>query len=186
MKRAFFVIIIGAVMASCNNNRSAASQQSEDVSPTGMVEEIINTGPLKDIISTYLQIKNYLASDNPSGAAEAGNGLATVFKNFDKSGLTADQKQSFADVEADAIENSEHIGESAGDIAHQREHFELLSNDVYELVKTFGGGQDLYRDFCPMYKNGKGAYWLSETKEIHNPYYGKDMPTCGVIKEELK
>jgi len=173
-------------MASCNSNRSAAGQQSTDDSPTSAAAEIINTGPLKDIIGTYLQIKNYLASDNPSGAAEAGKGLAAVFKNFDKSGLTPEQKKSLADVEADAIENSEHIGESARDIAHQREHFELLSSDVYELVKRFGGGQDLYRDFCPMYKNGKGAYWLSETKEIHNPYYGKDMPTCGVIKEELK
>jgi hypothetical protein len=32
-----------------------------------------------------------------------------------------------------------------------------------------------------MYKKGKGAFWLSETKEIKNPYLGKTMPTCGTI-----
>lgn len=44
----------------------------------------------------------------------------------------------------------------------------------------------MYKDFCPMYNNGKGAFWLSETKEIKNPYLGKAMPTCGTIQEELK
>jgi hypothetical protein len=37
-----------------------------------------------------------------------------------------------------------------------------------------------------MYNNNKGAIWLSETKEIKNPYLGKDMDTCGSAKEELK
>jgi len=30
------------------------------------------------------------------------------------------------------------------------------------------------------------ATWLSETKEIKNPYLGKKMPTCGEVKEEMK
>jgi hypothetical protein len=186
MKSLIFVFIIGALTTSCNNSRPASNQQTSDDNQTGSVAEAINTGPLKEIIGSYIQLKNDLASDNTANAAEVGKVLAAVFRNFDKSDLTPDQKKTYEDVEADEIENSEHISESGGDIAHQREHFELLSNDVYELVKTFGSGQDLYRDFCPMYKNGKGAYWLSETKEIQNPYYGEEMPTCGVIKEELK
>jgi hypothetical protein len=35
-----------------------------------------------------------------------------------------------------------------------------------------------------MYDNGK-ATWLSEIKEIKNPYLGKKMDTCGAIKETL-
>ena len=57
---------------------------------------------------------------------------------------------------------------------------------MYDMVKAFGGGQLLYQDFCPMYNNQKGAAWLSETKEIKNPYLGKKMPTCGSVKEEIK
>jgi hypothetical protein len=37
-----------------------------------------------------------------------------------------------------------------------------------------------------MYNNNKGATWLSETKEIKNPYMGKKQPTCGSLKEEIK
>ncbi|MBA4167053.1 MAG: DUF3347 domain-containing protein, partial [Chitinophagaceae bacterium] len=83
-------------------------------------------------------------------------------------------------------ENAEHISENAGKLGHQREHFEMLSKDVYDLVKAFGAGQTLYQDFCPMYNDEKGASWLSETKEIQNPYMGQKMTTCGSVKEELK
>jgi hypothetical protein len=69
---------------------------------------------------------------------------------------------------------------------HQREHFDLLSRDMIDLVNATGSSQTLYKDFCPMYNNKKGAFWLSETKEIKNPYYGKEMLECGEVKEEIK
>jgi hypothetical protein len=31
----------------------------------------------------------------------------------------------------------------------------------------------------------KGAYWISESETIQNPYMGAKMPTCGEIKEDL-
>jgi hypothetical protein len=141
---------------------------------------------IKEILSAYLQMKNALTEDNSTGAAAAGKLMETAFKNFDKSVLTPAQKKTYEDVEADAREHAEHIGKNGGNIAHQREHFELLSKDIYDLVKTFGGGQILYKDFDPMYNKGKGAFWLSETKEIKNPYMGKAMLTSGSIKEEIK
>ena len=100
--------------------------------------------------------------------------------------LSASRKKIFIEIADDATEHSEHIGNNAGKLEHQREHFEMLSKDMYDLVKAFGGGQSLYKDFCPMYNNNKGAFWLSETKEIKNPYLGKAMPTCGTMKEEIK
>jgi hypothetical protein len=62
----------------------------------------------------------------------------------------------------------------------------MLSKDMYDLVKKFTAGQPIYVDDCPMYNDNKGAIWLSETKEIKNPYFGKDMNICGSVKEELK
>src|SRR5450759_1023520 len=141
---------------------------------------------IKEIVSTYLQMKNAFTEDNSTGAATAGKKLEAAFKKFDKSALTAAQKKTYEDVETDAVEHAEHIGANGGKIEHQREHFELLSKDMYDLVKAFGGGQVLYKDFDPMYNNWKGAFWLSETKEIKNPYMGKAMLTSGSIKEEIK
>lgn len=149
-------------------------------------EETKATIAVKEIVSNYLQLKNALTNDNTDDAAKAGIALEAAFKSFDKTALTAEQKKTYEDIESDAREHAEHIGANAGKIAHQREHFDLLSKDMYDLVKALGAGQTLYKDFCPMYNDNKGAFWLSETKEIKNPYFGKSMQTCGSVKEELK
>jgi hypothetical protein len=197
-------IIIGIAIAVSslsvgNGNYNASAKSRNSIKKSQIKYEInipsetisslvaaINTVSIKEIVSSYLQIKNALAEDNSAGAATAGKKLVAAFKNFNKSGLTTDQKKTFDEVESDANENAEHIGANSGKIAHQREHFELLSKDIYDLVKTFGAGQVLYKDFDSMFNNGKGAFWLSETKEIKNPYMGKAMLTSGSIKEEIK
>ena len=142
---------------------------------------------IKEIVTAYLQLKNAFTKDNSNDAATGGTSLETAFKTFDKTALSADQKKAFEDVEDDAREHAEHIGKNGGNIAHQREHFVMLSKDMADLIKTFGsGGQTLYKDFCPMANDGKGAIWISEVKEIKNPYLGSKMPTCGTMKEEIK
>jgi hypothetical protein len=141
---------------------------------------------IKKIVDAYLQLKNALVNDNSKDAASAGVSLGSELKNLDKSSMTPEEKKVFEDVAEDASMHSEHIGENAGNIKHQREHFDMLSKDIYDLVKAFGSSQLLYKDFCPMYNDKKGAFWLSETKDIKNPYYGKAMLTCGSVKEEIK
>jgi len=190
------LITMAATIAACNGNKSTNIQgsnnntdariQAENVTPsnlTAVVEKYKVS--VREVVSPYLQLKNALAKDNSSEAATIGDVLLEAFKNFDKTGLTPDQKKTFEDVEEDAREHAEHIGENKGNIEHQREHFELLSIDIYDLVKSFDAGQVLYKEFCPMYNNNKGAFWLNETKEIQNPYFGSEMPKCGSVLEEL-
>lgn len=142
---------------------------------------------MKGIVEHYLQLKNALANDKPKDAATAGKKIVDAMGTVDKSLLTVDQKKLYEDVEDDAKEQAEHIATNAGKIEHQREHFDMLSKDVYDLAKAFGSGQQVsYKIFCPMYNEKKGAFWLSETKEIRNPYYGKKMLTCGSVQEEIK
>ena len=198
MKKIIFGVIIAAtILAACKSNKSTESQnkstkteaikQTDNATiTTSSVADAKNAVSIKEIVNTYLQLKNALTKDNATDAATAGKTLETAFKNFNKTALTATQKKTFEDVEDDAREHAEHIGENGGNIAHQREHFEILSKDIYDLLKAFGSEQVLYKVFCPMYNDGKGAFWLSETKEINNPYLGKAMPTCGTVMEELK
>ncbi|MGH2646926.1 MAG: DUF3347 domain-containing protein, partial [Ginsengibacter sp.] len=101
--------------------------------------------------------------------------------------FTTEQKKIYNDLVPDIKENAEHIGANANKIAHQREHFVMLSRDISDLIKTFGsGGQVLYKDFCPMADDNKGAIWISEVKEIKNPFFGNKMPTCGSIKDTIR
>lgn len=138
-----------------------------------------------DIIANYLKIKNALTKDDATGAAKAGEALYKTFNSTNTGSLTAGQKKEYADIADDAKEHAEHIGDNAGKIDHQREHFAILSKDINDLVKLLGSDQKLYQDHCPMYNEGKGAIWISETKEIKNPFYGAQMLTCGSLKKTL-
>ncbi|GAA0564131.1 DUF3347 domain-containing protein [Chitinophaga japonensis] len=141
---------------------------------------------LKPVIDHYLHIKNGLAGDNSAEAASGGEEMAEAMGKVDKSAMTPEQQKLYTENEDDLKEHAEHIGKNKGNIEHQREHFVEMSEDVYALVKAFGGGQALYHDHCPMANNNKGAFWLSETKEIKNPYLGSKMPTCGTAKEVIQ
>jgi hypothetical protein len=139
---------------------------------------------INEIVSNYLTLKNALIKDDTKGAANAGKALFATFNKVNSNSIDAKLKKEYIDIADDAKEHAEHIGDNSGKIDHQREHFAMLSKDVNDLIKTFGTSQKLYQDFCPMYNDGKGAIWISETKDIKNPYYGKKMLTCGSMKKE--
>jgi hypothetical protein len=143
-----------------------------------------NMIPADGILAGYINLKNSLAADNGSDAAKSGKEILDALSKFDNSSLTPEQKKTFLGLMGDIKENSEHIKENADKIDHQREHFEMLSKDMYDLIKSVSTDKTLYLDSCPMYDNGK-ATWLSEIKEIKNPYLGKKMDTCGAVKETL-
>jgi hypothetical protein len=187
--------IVVIALAACNSkeNKSAKVQNSNTdtmVRPiadtTNSVNNQNNSTSVKAIVDPYLQLKNALAQDNSREAAAKGKALEASFHKFNTAAFSESQKKIFTDIAETAIEDAEHIGKNGGNIDHQREHFEMLSQDIYDLVKAFGSGEVLFRFFCPMYNQGKGASWISETKEIRNPYMGKSMPTCGTLKEEIK
>ena len=141
---------------------------------------------IKEIVDHYLHIKNALANDNSSEAASGANAMEVAISKLDKSLLTTEQKTAYDKDEEEMKEHAEHIANNSGDIKHQRSHFVLMSEVVYELVKNFGAGRPLYHDHCPMARDNQGAMWVSEMKEIKNPYFGAEMLKCGTVEEVLK
>ena len=66
-------------------------------------------------------------------------------------------------------------------IKTQREHFMLVSTAITIAVEAFGIHKKIYKQFCPMANNDKGAYWLSVDETIKNPYFGEMMLKCGTV-----
>lgn len=193
MKTIFMALAATLSLAACNNDTKSTSEESTATgdsthAPTNPAnsQAATNKPATNEVVTAYLQIKNGLANDNGNEAATGGTAFVSALEKVDKSTMSAEQKKSFEDISDDAKEMAEHIGKNADKIDHQREHFDMLSKDVYDMVKSLGTSQTLYQDFCPMYNNNKGATWLSETKDIKNPYMGKKQPTCGSVKEEIK
>jgi hypothetical protein len=142
---------------------------------------------MDEVVSHYLHVKNALANDNGSEAASGAKAMAASLDKIDHSALAGDQMKLYMDLAESLKEHAEHITANASKIDHQREHFIMMSKDVYDLVKGFGASKALYVDHCPMADNNKGANWLSDTKEItSNPYMGQKMPKCGTVEKVVK
>ena len=70
--------------------------------------------------------------------------------------------------------------EAAKDLKTFRTAFSSLSNEMGELVKTFGFGHagPIYELFCSMAFENRGAIWFQSNDQIANPYEGSRMPDC--------
>ena len=53
-------------------------------------------------------------------------------------------------------------------------------------VKLFGVNEKVYEQFCPMADNDNGAYWLSLSEVIENPYFGSKMMKCGSVESVIE
>jgi len=133
------------------------------------------------ILTDYFKLKDALVADDNAKAKELGASLATTLGKLNISEYTDTQQSDLKDIVEDAVEHAEHISES--DIAHQREHFKVLSKDVTDMVAITGTENTLYQQFCPMYDGGSA--WLSTSKDVKNPYYGSKMLTCGKVQKEI-
>lgn len=203
MKNILMATVIAAVILTACNTETKTNETKQMAEHSNMTDSGMNhkqgehmdaanhMGMMKNatmnpVMEAYFQVKNALANDDSKAAAIAGKAVVSAINKVDATGFSAEQKKMYDEVKSEIIEHGEHIGTNGDKIAHQREHFETLSKDLYDMVKVSGTSQPIYYTHCPMYNNNKGANWLSEVKEISNPYLGKEMPDCGTIKEELK
>ena len=141
---------------------------------------------LTELYSHYTHLTFALSGDDDKEAVSAAKGILASFPEIDKNALSAEQKKEFSELESSIREHSEHIADNAVKIDHQREHLDLMSEDFYDLLKDFGTPKPVYKVFCPMYNDNKGAFWLSDSREVKNPYLGKEMLSCGEVQEEIK
>lgn len=190
-KPMYFVAILAVLFSACKNdvkkeeaNEAIVTEMNDKTEETSNdTSDAQDNSATSEIIDGYLALKNALVDTDSKKAADAGTTLLAAFSSFDMASLsTADHKE-YMEIAENAIEQTEHIVESPMD--HQREHFEILSNDISDLIALLGTDKTLYQDFCPMYNKNKGGMWISETKNIRNPYFGDKMMTCGKMQKQI-
>ena len=199
MKQLVTTIVLTALLIGCNNNTNSNSNSTstKDTAASPQAKNISRLIPIlahldnnvsahvKNIFDHYFHVKTALVNSNPDEAKKGANAILRVLKDFDRSLLPADQKAVYDKPVRNVSAAATGII-ATNEIETQREHFATLSNNAYELAKSFGGGKTLYHNHCPMAFNNKGAMWLSEIKEVKNPYYGEKMLTCGTIEEVIE
>ncbi len=140
---------------------------------------------LDQVINAYLELKEGLVEADENATQKYSSALLEALNEVDGDVLEGTAKD-FWQEKADFLKQHARLCKEASSIAGKRENFIYLSQALIKVVEAFGVSQQpLYVDFCPMADDNKGAYWLSEVKEIRNPFFGEAMLTCGEVRDEL-
>ena len=68
----------------------------------------------------------------------------------------------------------------------KRKELEIMTDAMFNLSRVVKfDGEKIYYQYCPMAFNDKGAYWLSKSRDIKNPYFGDKMLNCGSVEDSL-
>lgn len=175
------IVSLTAISCKNSNKESTTHMQTEMNSSNTKMDSDVQSSAATQVLESYMELKDALIATDEKTAADAGKKLESALKDFNVDDYTPEQIKELSDIIEVAIEHAEHISRS--DISHQREHFQMLSNDMIDMVAITGTNHTLYQQHCPMYADG--GTWLSLEKKVSNPYYGSKMMNCGEVQKVI-
>lgn len=138
------------------------------------------------VAKAYFDVKNALVNDNAETARKVAGKITGSLLKVNMALLEGDAHHLWMTLQKQLKDAAEKITDTS-DIEKQREHFNILSQAILETTESFGLEMDsAYKQFCPMAFDDKGAFWLSESDEILNPYFGDMMLRCGEVKQTYR
>jgi Cu(I)/Ag(I) efflux system membrane fusion protein len=124
--------------------------------------------PVKSVYDHYLRIQGALAQDSLKGVQDNANTIMNTVRKDD-----VDRFPAALAPQAETLSKE-------GDLAAARKAFKPLSNSLIKYLADNKVPKGTYYEvYCPM----ADASWLQANKDVKNPYLGKAMPDCGVIKD---
>ena len=167
---AFAMSISGIIYAQHDHSKMNTKQDDH-----GMMDHNNNMVKLNDKNLTkaymhYTMINESLVEANATKVQMASKMLVGILNSYGKA--------------SEAVQIATELA-SNSDIKEQRVLFSNLTSAFEPLLKGNIVEGEIFKTFCPMANKG-GSYWFSNSSEIVNPYLGKDMATCGSVKETFK
>jgi len=183
----------GATMTGHNHGGSPANERSgkpgQSNSEVNKMEKTMEvpsafTDQVKAIFNEYILLKDHLVESDAAASAEAATQLKDVLEKVDMSLIEGEAHRTWM-TDLRILEEKTASIAAEENLENQRKLFPLLSDQLYHTLMKFQVDVTAFRQYCPMAMDNEGAYWLSTSKEIRNPYFGDQMLTCGSVKEEL-
>lgn len=163
------------------HNHNETTDKPEDK----LAETKQEVNQLKAVFDNYFSLKDALVKSDGNLASTKATALLTSIKTVEMGKLTNEEHTVWMKVLKNLTTDTEHIEETK-EAGHQRDHFNTLSDNLYQLLKVSDYEEPVYYQNCPMANGGKGANWLSKENAVKNPYYGSQMLNCGSTVETIK
>jgi len=176
----------GMDMGSGSQPGSKTAQSSEVMTMEPVDADPAFKEQLTSVYETYLKMKDAFVATDARKVSREAEKVEKSIQSVKMELLKGDAHMAWMDQLKTLNSAIGTIAKSA-DIEKQRLEFARFNLAFYKSLKIFGLANDsAYYQYCPMANGDKGAYWLSETKEIRNPYFGDEMLSCGEMRETIK
>lgn len=187
-----WILATAALFAACQQSGTSSSADTTAKTASGDLQAPFSDefyDSLKLTMTAYYQLSGALVKSDTLAADLAAVSLKQHLDSLPIARLGVDSaRESQLEVNAgDIAAELQGLLIEKGGLDARRESFNMVSEMMYDLVKATGlKGSTVYRQYCPMAFNDKGAYWLSDKAEILNPYFGDAMLTCGSVTDTLR
>jgi hypothetical protein len=126
------------------------------------------SGPVKSVLDHYISIETQLAGDSMKGVSDDAKAIATAVNEDESKSLPP------------ALSKQASKLASANDLKTARAAFKPLSASLVKYLAATKTGKGTYHEvYCPMAK----ANWVQKGTDVKNPYMGKEMLDCGVVRD---
>lgn len=161
-----------AAMKGCTMGQTSLTASEDPTSRIGATDsklgkKTVFMQPVQSVFDGYISIQTALAQDSIEGVAKTATAMAGAIRG--------DSMQMLSPTIA---EQAEALAQ-AKNLETARTAYKSLSESLINFVKSQNLPAGTYFEvYCPMAK----ASWLQNGKTILNPYLGKAMAHCGIIK----
>ena len=168
-----------------SHGEMATFEEISDIERISDINPVFKT-QLTKVYNAYLKMNDAFVKSNAKSVANEAKKVIKAIESVDMALLEHDPHMKWMD-QLEILNRTINAISKSNDIEEQRHEYIQFNLAFYESVKIFGlENTSAYFQYCPMANNDKGAYWLSSTKDILNPYFGDAMLTCGETKETVE
>lgn len=175
----FYITIISFAFYSCKEDGKQVEPEITTVETVSEEKEYLvatSDAQFKDentaaVFQRYIELKTALVNANTEKAAKSSKGILSLIDTTTTTETTLNAFQAIIDSK---------------EIETQRIAFVEVTHYVEMQMTGALESGTIYKQYCPMAFNNTGGYWLSESKQIMNPYFGDKMLKCGRVDKEIK
>lgn len=158
--------------------------EEEIIEPMQVSEEFLKS--LAPAIDHYLELKEALVEEKTKEAKKSAASMVESLEDPDADSLPEEAAKRWNDLSGKIKKSAQSLSES-DTLEVQRKLFDPLSENMARLLMSFKHKMDnsLYVFLCPMAFNNRGAYWIEDSEDLRNPYFGQEMLKCGELIEMI-
>lgn len=187
IKNFCLIACIWMITACGGTDKQAPEQETKDTRLSKSKNTDAFNSQFSEFLVQYYHLKDAMVLSDERLADSAAKKLETMADSLSLQDVKADTSIiEMAKGNLSSIASEAKAIPILKGIENKRRSFQMVSENMYDLIRTVGYDKEtIYHAFCPMAFDDKGAYWLSSSADIKNPYFGKKMLTCGEVKDSI-